>query len=129
MSNTKQRIRQAVSLSIALLLPLLTGCEILPKLQPLPSNVLTPAAIGNNSIILARMDCRLPLPPQSPSSFLYGGGECRDLGPMAKGRRAQVDRPCLRQELVLDLRAHLPNRRHSAAAPATFQACADASRA
>ena len=63
------------------------------------------------------------------AAFLYGGGECRDLGPMAQGRRAQVDRPCLGQELVLDLRAHLPNRRHSAAAPATFQACADASRA
>src|SRR6478672_5272009 len=63
------------------------------------------------------------------AAFLYGGGECRDLGPMAQGRRAQVDRACLRQEFVLDLRAHLPNRRHSAAAPATFPACADAGRA
>jgi hypothetical protein len=31
-------------------------------------------------------------------------------------------------ELVLDLRAHLPDRRHSAAAPAAFQACTDARR-
>ena len=37
------------------------------------------------------------------TAFLYGGGECRDLGPLAQGRRAQVDRPCLRQELVIDL--------------------------
>src|SRR5258705_8554165 len=66
---------------------------------------------------------------RTAAAFLYGGGECRDLGPMAQGRRAQVDRPGLRQELVLDLRAHQPNRRHSAAAATTFPACADASRA
>ena len=43
-------------------------------------------------------------------------------GTDAGGRRAQVDWPCIRQKLILDLRAHLPDRRHSAAAPGTFQA-------
>ena len=42
---------------------------------------------------------------------------------MAQGRRAQVDQPCLRQDLVLDLRAPQPHRRHSTTTPATFPAC------
>ncbi len=40
------------------------------------------------------------------AAFLYGNGECRDLGRMAQRRRSQVDRPCLRQDLV-SIFAHL----------------------
>jgi hypothetical protein len=40
------------------------------------------------------------------ATLLHGGRERRDLGPVAEGRRAQVDRPGLWQELRLDLLAH-----------------------
>lgn len=73
MSNTNRRTRQAGSVSMALLLSLLTGCEALPKLRPLPSSVLTGAGAGNNSIILARVDCRTPLPPNSMGVSIYTG--------------------------------------------------------
>ena len=63
MPNSSRRIVQSGSVSVViLLLPLLSGCAITnQQLQPLSVNELTMAQSGNNSVVLARADCRAPV--------------------------------------------------------------------